>query len=80
MLDDRVRAVLRRLEEETERDEREGALPTRERSLQVAPTSGALLFALCVGHARLRGARDRRLARLLDDLARRGRAARTAAM
>jgi predicted O-methyltransferase YrrM len=49
MLDERVRAVLRRLEEETEREEREGALPTRERSLQVEPTSGALLFALCSG-------------------------------
>jgi predicted O-methyltransferase YrrM len=49
MLDERVRAVLRRLEEETERDDREGVLPTRERSLQVEPTSGALLFALCSG-------------------------------
>lgn len=48
MLDDRVRAVLRRLEEETERDEAAG-LPDSERSLQIPPTSGALLFALCAG-------------------------------
>jgi len=48
MLDDRVRAVLRRLEEETERDEDAG-LPDSERSLQIPPTSGALLFALCAG-------------------------------
>jgi len=49
MLDDRVRAVLRRLEEETERDERDGALPLGERSLQIPPSSGAFLFALCSG-------------------------------
>ncbi len=48
MLDDRVRAVLRRLEEETER-ERGAALAPSERSLQIAPTSGALLYALCAG-------------------------------
>jgi predicted O-methyltransferase YrrM len=46
MLDDRVRAVLRRLEEETERDE---ALAHELRSLQVPPSSGALLFALASG-------------------------------
>jgi predicted O-methyltransferase YrrM len=49
MLDDRVRAVLRRLEEETERDSRESTLPIEERSLQIDPTSGAFLFALCSG-------------------------------
>ena len=48
MLDERVRAVLRRLEQETEREEAAG-LPPGERSLQIAPTSGALLFALCAG-------------------------------
>ena len=48
MLDDRVRAVLRRLEEETAAED--GAdLPVASRSLQIEPTSGALLFALCVG-------------------------------
>jgi predicted O-methyltransferase YrrM len=48
MLDDRVRAVLRRLEAEAgaERD-----LPVTERSLQIEPTSGALLFALAAGRA-----------------------------
>ena len=70
MLDDRVRAVLRRLEEETEAEEGRD-LPVAQRSLQMPPTSGALLFALCRGPPGLRGARDRRLARLLDDLARR---------
>jgi predicted O-methyltransferase YrrM len=49
MLDDRVRAVLRRLEEETEREERDAALPLEERSLQIQPSSGAFLFALCSG-------------------------------
>jgi predicted O-methyltransferase YrrM len=50
MLDDRVRGVLRRLEEENEREQAAG-VPEGERSLQIAPTSGALLFALCVGRA-----------------------------
>ncbi len=48
MLDERVRGVLRRLEAETERDEAEGR-PHSELSLQIAPTSGAFLFALCAG-------------------------------
>src|SRR5579864_2839190 len=48
MLDDRVRAVLRRLEDESGREEQAG-LPVLERSLQIEPTSGALLFALCAG-------------------------------
>jgi predicted O-methyltransferase YrrM len=47
MLDDQVRAVLRRLEEETEQDD-PGA-SRDERSLQVPPSSGALLFALASG-------------------------------
>ena len=46
MLDDRVRAVLRRLEQETARDEAAG-VPVDQRSLQIEPSSGALLFALC---------------------------------
>jgi caffeoyl-CoA O-methyltransferase len=48
VLDDRVRAVLRRLEQEAE-DEPGSDLPISQRSLQIASTSGALLFALCVG-------------------------------
>jgi len=48
MLDERVRAVLRRLEAEDERDQRHD-LPYEERSLQIPPSSGALLFALASG-------------------------------
>jgi predicted O-methyltransferase YrrM len=48
MLDDRVRTVLRRLEEETEREEA-ADVPVSERSLAIPPTSGALLYALCAG-------------------------------
>jgi predicted O-methyltransferase YrrM len=48
MLDDSVRAVLRRMEEENERDAQAG-VPLDERSLQIPPTSGALLFALASG-------------------------------
>ena len=47
MLDDRVRSVLRRLEDETARDD--PAAPPDERSLQVPSTSAALLFALASG-------------------------------
>jgi predicted O-methyltransferase YrrM len=47
LLDDRVRSVLHRLEDETEGDD--PSAPTDERSLQVPPTSGALLFALASG-------------------------------
>ncbi|MBV8256690.1 MAG: class I SAM-dependent methyltransferase [Actinobacteria bacterium] len=45
MLDDRVRAVLERLEREdaTERDQ---GLPASERARQVAPTTGRFLFSL----------------------------------
>ena len=49
MLDDRVRAVLRRLEEETAGDAPDA--PTSQRSLQIEPSSGALLYALCAGRS-----------------------------
>ena len=45
MLDDRVRAVLERLQQE-DADERERGLPAAERSRAVAPTTGRFLFAL----------------------------------
>jgi predicted O-methyltransferase YrrM len=45
MLDDRVRSVLARLQEEDERDIASG-LPTTQRSLPVGPDTGRLLFAL----------------------------------
>ncbi len=45
MLDDRVRAVLRRLEEE-DADERAQGLPSAVRSRAVAPTTGRFLFSL----------------------------------
>jgi predicted O-methyltransferase YrrM len=45
MLDDRVRAVLARLEDE-DADERERGLPPEQRSRQVARTTGQFLFAL----------------------------------
>ena len=45
MLDDRVRAVLERLQHE-DADERERGLPAAERSRAVAPTTGQFLFAL----------------------------------
>jgi predicted O-methyltransferase YrrM len=44
MLDDRVRAVLKRLEEE-DASERERGLPPEERSRQVTPATGRFLFA-----------------------------------
>jgi predicted O-methyltransferase YrrM len=46
VLDDRVRAVLRRLEEEDARDREEG-IPREQRSRAVEPTTGAFLYALC---------------------------------
>jgi predicted O-methyltransferase YrrM len=46
VVDDRVRAVLRRLEEEDARD-REAGLPREQRSRAVEPTTGAFLYALC---------------------------------
>jgi len=45
VLDDRVRAVLERLQQE-DADERERGLPAGERSRAVAPTTGQFLFAL----------------------------------
>src|SRR5881397_1172504 len=45
MLDDRVRAVLARLEQE-DAEERERGLPASERGRQVARTTGQFLFAL----------------------------------
>jgi predicted O-methyltransferase YrrM len=50
VLDDRVRSVLARLEEEDERD-RAAGVPPRERSLAVGPESGRLLFALVAPNA-----------------------------
>src|SRR5947199_5270191 len=47
MLDDRVRAVLERLQRE-DADEREWGLPPTERSRAVTPTTGQFLFALVV--------------------------------
>src|SRR2546427_9201282 len=45
MLDERLRAVLARLEEE-DRREREAGLPAEQRSRAVAPTTGRFMFAL----------------------------------
>ena len=50
MLDDRVRAVLARLEEEDARERAEG-LPSAVRSRQVARTTGQFLFALVAPQA-----------------------------
>ena len=50
MLDDRVRAVLARLEEEDDA-EQEAGLPPAQRSLAVGPDSGRLLFALVAPNA-----------------------------
>lgn len=50
MLDDRVRAVLDRLEQE-DAAEREHGLPASERSRQVARTTGQFLFALVAPQA-----------------------------
>jgi predicted O-methyltransferase YrrM len=50
MLDDRVRAVLERLERE-DADERERGLPASERSRQVVRTTGQFLFSLVAPQA-----------------------------
>jgi len=50
VLDDRVRAVLERLERE-DADERERGVPAAERSRQVARTTGRFLFALVAPQA-----------------------------
>ena len=50
MLDERVLSVLARLEEE-DSVERDAGVPAAERSRQVAPTTGRLLFALAASQA-----------------------------
>jgi len=50
VLDDRVRAVLARLEEEDDAEQEEG-LPAAQRALPVGPESGRLLFALVAPNA-----------------------------
>jgi predicted O-methyltransferase YrrM len=50
VLDDRVRAVLARLEE-ADRLEREAGLPAAQRARQVEPTTGRFLFALAASQA-----------------------------
>jgi predicted O-methyltransferase YrrM len=50
MLDDRVRAVLERLERE-DADERARGLPPEERSRAVAPTTGRFLFSIVAPQA-----------------------------
>ncbi len=50
MLDERVRAVLARLEAEDDREREEG-VPPSERSLAVGPEAGRLLFALVAPNA-----------------------------
>ncbi|HET9461816.1 MAG TPA: class I SAM-dependent methyltransferase [Gaiellaceae bacterium] len=50
MLDERVLAVLARLEEE-DRAERAAGVPSAQRSRQVAPTTGRFLFALTASQA-----------------------------
>ena len=49
MLDDRVRAVMERMEAE-DRREREEGLPSSVRARQVAPTTGRFLFSLVCHH------------------------------
>ena len=68
MLDDAVRAVLGRLEDE-DRREREEGIPREARSRAVAPSTGRFLFSLVAPQVDCEGAGARRLARLLDDLA-----------
>lgn len=50
MLDERVLAVLARLEEE-DRAEREAGVPSEKRARQVAPTTGRFLFTLAASQA-----------------------------
>jgi predicted O-methyltransferase YrrM len=50
VLDDRVLAVLRRLEEQ-DRAEREAGLPPAQRSRQIEPSTGRFLFALAASQA-----------------------------
>jgi predicted O-methyltransferase YrrM len=51
VLDDRVRAVLARLEEEDRAEREAGSVPPSERSLAVGPEAGRLLFALVAPNA-----------------------------
>jgi caffeoyl-CoA O-methyltransferase len=53
VLDDRVRAVLLRLDEE-DRREREAGLPAAQRSRQVTPATGRFLFTLIAPQASVR--------------------------
>jgi caffeoyl-CoA O-methyltransferase len=50
MLDERVRSVLARLEQE-DAAERKAGLPAMQRSRQVAPATGRFLFTLAASHA-----------------------------
>jgi predicted O-methyltransferase YrrM len=50
VLDDRVLAVLTRLEDE-DRAEREAGVPSEQRSRQIVPTTGRFLFALAASQA-----------------------------
>jgi predicted O-methyltransferase YrrM len=50
VLDERVLAVLARLEQE-DRDERAAGVPSERRSRQIAPTTGRFLFALAASQA-----------------------------
>jgi predicted O-methyltransferase YrrM len=50
MLDERVLAVLARLEED-DRAEREAGVPSSQRARQIAPTTGRFLFALAASQA-----------------------------
>ena len=72
MLDDRVRSVIARLEEEDEA-ERAAGVPDGERSSRSGPMRDGALRPRGA-ERRLRGARDRQVAGLLDDLARSRRA------
>jgi caffeoyl-CoA O-methyltransferase len=49
VLDERVRTVMRRLEEE-DRHEREQGLPSEQRARAIAPATGRFLFALVAHH------------------------------
>jgi predicted O-methyltransferase YrrM len=49
VLDDRIRSVLARLEEE-DQAERDAGVPTERRSRQVAPTTGRFLLSLTAAH------------------------------
>ena len=72
VLDDRVRAVLARLEEEDERETPRG-LPSVRALARRRPRVGTAAVRARGAKRRLRGARDRRLAGLLHGLVGRGR-------